>query len=317
MARIPPDGNDILVWGLTETSGAYKNTGVTLPGDPSTDLTITNTVMRNGNGPFKENCLYIPGTENFPTGSSSTRNYVSGANNINPNPPFTVSAWVWVRSTTTLNFATLIGKAYRNPSITTSFTNPFYAISIALSTGSSGLGWQVTTALSSSTRAILDVTDFPIPLFQWCHIGIVHTGTAIRAYLNGCEAIYYSGATQLKTVAAATQSYTDGVNGFGPWIIGAVAATGSSNKEEGNYMIQDVRVANIARPLSYFKGIYKVGTLPINLSSLTQYYKLRAYDTSCPTLTPVTWIDTQVSLANAPIFPCSGPYTPVEVIDSW
>lgn len=106
----------------------------------------------------------------------------------------------------------------------------------------------------------------------------------------------------------------------GGWFIGAVPpylVTSSTNKEEGNYMIQDIRIANVARPLSYFREIYKIGILPTSLSSATQYYKLRAYDLACSTPTPVVWVDTSVSLDNAPAFPCGGPYSDVEVLDTW
>ena len=93
--------------------------------------------------------------------------------------------------------------------------------------------------------------------------------------------------------------------------------TSSATKEEANYSIQDIRIANVVRPLSYFKEIYTVGVLPLNLSPLIRYYKLRAYDTSCTTPTAVVWVDTQISLTNAPAFPCIGPYTAPEVLETW
>jgi hypothetical protein len=319
MTRLNPDGNDQIVWLLNETSGAYRNTGVLSPNSSTTDLTITNSIIRTGAGLFGGNCPQIPGTSNFPTGSSATRNYAAGAKTINIAPPITMSCWVYLRSYTTGNNSAIIGKEYRDSGITSSWAAPFHAISIQTLTANGGGDWTVNVAINNTTQVQLTVTDFPIPLQNWSHIGITHDGTAIRAYLNGCQCIYYSGLTQLNSTAAATLSYTDGTNGFGFWKIGAITATGSGNKEESNAQIQDVRIANIARPLSYFQAIYTLGALPTipGLAAANQYFKLRAYDTSCPTPTPVVWVDTQISLANAPAFPCGGPYTNPEVLDTW
>lgn len=319
MTRITPDANDQIVWLLNETSGPYRNTGVLSPNSSTTDLTITNTITRTGAGPFGVNCVQIPGSTNFPAGSSSTRNYAAGAKTINIAPPITVSCWVYLRSYTTANNSTLIGKEYRDSGITSSWTAPFQAINISTLTSNGGGDWQVAVAINATTNVVLTVTDFLIPVGQWSHIGVTHDGTAIRAYLNGCQCIYYSGATQLNSTATTTISYTDGLNGFGFWRVGAITATGSANREEPNAQIQDVRIANIARPLSYFQFIYSLGALPSipGRAASNQFFKLRAYDTSCPTPTPVVWVDNQISLANAPTFPCTGPYTNPEVLDTW
>lgn len=319
MTRINPDINDQIVWLLNETSGPYRNTGQLSPNSSTTDLTITNTITRTGAGLFGGNCVQLPGTTNFPTGSSATRNYAAGAKTINIAPPITLSCWVYLRSYTTSNATQLVAKEYRDSSLVSSWTAPFQSISIGTLTSNSGGDWIVAVAINNTTSVSLTVTDFPIPLGVWSHIGITHDGTAIRAYLNGCQCIYYSGVTQLNSTAAATISYTDGTNGFGFWKIGAITATGSANKEESNAQVQDVRIANVARSLSYFQLVYALGALPTipGRSASNQYFKLRAYDTSCVTPTSVTWVDTQISLANAPTFPCSGPYTNPEVLDTW
>lgn len=318
MPRIAPDLFDQIVWPLTETSGAYRNVGALSPNDVSTDLTITNTVTRTGNGIFG-NCPQFPANSNFPTGSNTTRNYLAGAKTINIAPPISLSFWVYMRQYTTSNNTTLVGKEYRDSSITSAWSAPFQAINISTQTANGGGDWIAQVAINTTTSVTISVTDFPIPIGVWSHMGITHDGAAIRAYLNGCQCIYYSGGTQLNSVATSTISYTDGTNGFGSWRIGAVTATGSANKEEPIINIQDVRIANIARPLSYFKHIYNVGVLPLRSGGFTtgQFFKLRAYDTSCLTPTPVTWVDTQISLANAPAFPCTGPYTTPEVLDTW
>lgn len=319
MPRIAPDLFDQLVWPLTETSGAYRNVGQLFPNNSSTDLTTVNSVIRTGAGIFGGNCPQIPGTSNFPSGSSSSRNNIIGANIITVSPPLTVSCWVNLRSYRTDQNQTILAKEYRDPSVSgNTWTTPFNAFMIGTATTNSGGDWFCSHAQSSSSQISFTVTDFPIPLGVWSHIGFTHDGSNVRVYLNGCQMIYYSGGVQKTTLASTGLSYTDGVS-YGPWRVGAIQSTGSTNKEEGNCQVQDIRVANVVRPLSYFKRVYLAGALPIPAGQgvNAQYYKLRAYDLSCATPTPVVWVDTQVSLANAPAFPCSGPYSTPEVLETW
>lgn len=321
MPRITPDLNDQLVWTLSETSGNYHNTGQFLPNNSNTDLTIVNSMIRTGTGIFFQNCPQVPGNSNFPSGSSSTRNNIIGANTITVNVPITVSCWVNLRSYRTDQNQTIIAKEYRNPASSgNTWVAPFNNFMIGTTTTNGGGDWFVSVATSASTNGGWTVTDFPIPLGTWSHIGFtIDSNLVLRQYLNGCQMIFYSGSTQNNSTTLTGYSYTDGTNGFGPWRVGAIQSTGSANKEEGNCQVQDIRVANVARPLSYFQKVYAAGALPMVAGTFTnnQFFKLRAYDLSCPTPTSVVWVDTQVSLANAPPFPCSGPYSTPEVLDTW
>jgi len=307
--------------GIQSSAGTFATifgNGINIPAN-GTKLTYslnTTTVLRNGNGIF-DSCPFIPGTGNFPNGSSAIRNYAQGANTIQPAFPMTVSAWVYVRSYNSSNNGSLIAKQYRDTNSTQTWTAPFYAINISMLTTTSGLSWICQFANSTSTQISIQIDDYPIPLSSWSHIGMTYDGTSLKAYLNGTQCIFYTGATQFNSVASsAAISYTDGVNGSGPWKIGAITATGSANKEEANYMIQDIRIANVARPLSYFQNVYKYGIQTIT-PTVQFVYKLQAFDLGCSTPTPVVWTDTQVSLANAPAPSCGGPYSTVEVIGSW
>jgi hypothetical protein len=321
MPRIIPDQYDQLVWTMSETSGNYHNTGQFLPNNSNTDLVITNTVVRTGSGILFPNAIQMPGTCGFPSGSTATRNNAIGANTFTFVPPITVSCWVNLRSYHTDQNQTIFAKEYRNPSLSSnSWVTPFNTWNIATTTTNGGGDWFVQTANSSGSSNTFTVTDFPIPLGQWSHIGFtIDSNLVIRLYLNGCQMVYYSGSSQVNFQQLTGLSYTDGTNGFGPYRVGAVQSTGSANKEEPNAQIQDIRIANTVRTFAYFQKVYAVGALPLLPGSYitTQYYKLRAWDTSCPTPTAVYWVDTQVSLTNAPSFPCSGPYTAPEVVDTW
>jgi len=500
MAKVNPDSNDILVYKLDETSGVYRNTGVTSPNNSLTDLSVSGTIIRTATGIHGGNCPWFPGTGNYPTGASATRNYIFGANTINPQPPFTLSFWLNQRGyINNGSFQQYVRKLFRDHTITNTSASPFFSFEISNASTNSGQDLYFGFSNSATTQTNMTITDFPMPLAQWNHIGMTHDGTNIRAYLNGCQLIRYSGATQLNTLAATTQSivyndvsyaitsstgtYIPGVddignhgdevmtsvslpftvnlygasyssvfassNGFvefgqntnafgfslpnaglGPLInvcerdtttsggglgiftttvgsapnrtfiiewrmnslaggtlnaeikffegldvyetlyttstsvntvsIGIQSAAGgkstvfsnattipaantrliftptssasgylaigatppylvtsSPTKEEANFMISDLRIANIARPLSYFQQIYNYGALPNQLTDQIVYYKLRVYDLSCSTPTPVTWVDTTIRLDNAPVFPCGGPYSDIEIIEWW
>src|SRR5258706_98802 len=135
MTRITPDSHDQLVWLLNETSGAYRNTGSLSPNNATTDLNITNTITRTGAGLFVSNCVQLPGTTNFPTGSTTTRNTVGGGSTITVTPPLTVSCWIYLRSYPASQNSTIFAKEYRNPSLSgNTWTTPFNAIMLGTTT---------------------------------------------------------------------------------------------------------------------------------------------------------------------------------------
>jgi len=177
MPKVSPDNNDILVYNLDETSGAYKNSGSYFPNDPSTDLTVSGTVIRTGTGVHGTDCPYFPGAGNYPSGASSTRNYIYGADTINPDPPITVSLWVNQRNyINNSNFQQYIKKLFREHTTTNTWATPYTAWEISNASGNSGQDLFFSVASSATTRDSFTITDFPMPLAQWNHIGFTFDG---------------------------------------------------------------------------------------------------------------------------------------------
>ncbi len=319
MGFLAPDAADIIRWKLDEQTGVFRNTGASFPNNALTDLTASGSFFRDGNGLDSTNCLYVPGVDDFPTGSSATRNYLVGANTIAPQPPITVSAWVYLRGYNSASDKHIIGKLFRDHTITNNWATPFCAMEITFDSTGTGQNLLFSITVGPTTTTSRTISDFPVPLHQWSHIGMTHDGTNLRCYLNGCQLVTYSAGVQsLATPIVTPIVYTNTTQGG--WFIGAVPpylTLSSTNKEEASMMIQDVRIATVARSLAYFKYIYRLGVLPIYVLNAVQYYKLRAYDSGCPTPTAVIWIDTSISLTNAPALTCGGPYVDLEVLDTW
>ncbi len=138
MGFLSPDAADIIRWKLDEQTGVFRNTGASLPNDALTDLTASGSFFRDANGLDSTNCLYVPGTDDFPAGSSATRNYLVGANTIAPQPPITLSAWIYLRSYNSASHKHIIGKLYRDHTVTSNWATPFWAMQITFDTTGSG-----------------------------------------------------------------------------------------------------------------------------------------------------------------------------------
>jgi len=203
-----------------------------LAGSASTDLSVSGTIIRTGTGVFGGNCPYFPGAGNYPSGASATRNYIFGAENINTQPPFTISFWVNLRSyLNNSNFQQFVKKLFRQHTTTNTWAAPFFSWEVSNGSGNSGQDVYFGCATSPTAQTSKTVTDFPIPLHQWCHIGFTHDGTAMRSYLNGCLLLTYSGATQLQSttmpgsyvlyndvsyaITSSTGTYVSGVTDIG------------------------------------------------------------------------------------------------------
>ena len=294
MGRIAPDSNDVLVYPLNEsvggtrinygtagTAGNLTDYGSPLSGVPS-KLEI--------DGDFKG--MYTPGSIISPN-----KDGASGANSILITPNISVSCWVFIRKYS--GYGQIISKQYTDGA----WSSPFLSIGLYVNNSNDGR-WIAYVTTSGTLRTLLMGTNYIIPQNSWAHVGCTWNGTTLTAYLNG----------------TATGTLVPGGGGIdygtvpGDWFIGSVPDTGTLDSP--SMIIQDLRVANVVRPQSYFQNIYKNGILNSGTGNIptVQYYKLRAYDTVCGT--PIYWISTSPDLTDAPAAPCSS-LGSLEIMDTW
>lgn len=234
MGRIDPDNNDVLVYQLNETSGNIRinygtagsagdliNYGGALNGVPA---------KLNIEGEFRG--MYVPGSI-----ISSNKDGASGANNILITPNISVSAWVFVRKFS--NFGQIFSKQYNDGA----WSSPFLSIGLYINNSNDGR-WIAYVTTSGILRTLLMPTTYALPQCGWAHIGCTWDGTTLRAYLNG---------TQAGTLVPGGGNIDYGLNP-GDWFIGSIPDTGTN--DSSSIIIQDIRVANVVRPQSYFANVY-------------------------------------------------------------
>lgn len=240
MGRIAPDANDVLVYQLNESSGGtrinYGSAGTTgnltdyggvLSGVPS-KLKI--------DGDFKG--MYTPGSI-----ISSNKDGASGANSVLITPEISVSAWVFIRKFS--GYGQIVSKQYTDGA----WSSPFIAIGLYVNNSNDGR-WIAYVTTSGTLRTLLMGTNYIIPQCSWAHVGCTWDGTTLRAYLNG---------TQTATLVPGGGAIDYGITP-GDWFIGSIPDTGTNDSP--SMIIQDVRVANVVRPQSYFANIYYNGFIP-------------------------------------------------------
>lgn len=299
--RVIPDNNDIVVWKLDEVTTPFVNssTSTSAPSHATSDLsTRSGTFVPQQPSPFAAD-----GTNSAlqftATNSSSPRNFISGASGVEPAFPLTISAWIYLRSYGTSGYVEHLFTKQHTAGVWSGGTF-------------STLTMQSFTP-NGSTHAIYmngttgTVAYWTVPLNMWCHVGMTYDGSITKNYLNGTL------VQQWATTGAINWG------GHGPWFIGAIPA-GSGDPEESPLSICDIRIANIARPLSYFQDVFKKGAMTSgNGLPTTTYYKLRAYDLACTTITPVYWISSFLNYSEAPTAPCGSINTlgPIEILETW
>lgn len=307
--RVAPDGNDIVVWKFDEAASPFLNSSTTgFYTSGASQLSVTGTIRFQQPSPFAatgtNSAFQFLGID-----SGSPRNVVSGATTVEPQPPVTFSGWYYIRSYTPNGFNPMYFSKQHTAGVWSGATFAQVEVQGRQYAGQSTAFDFFVVANSNTVDAIVP-NDLTIPLFTWSHIGITYDGTTLNAYING------------NLVGQATStSPPSNINygGHGPWFFGTVPA-GSGDPQEPAFSLCDFRIANVVRPQSYFQNVYRLGATTSGFGApFTTYYKLRAYDTACSTVTPVYWISTSVDYSDAPTAPCGSLATlgPIEVVETW
>jgi hypothetical protein len=303
--RVTPDNNDIVVWKLDDAAAPFINSS-TSGSAPSHAVSDLATLSGTGAGaPRLQQPSPFAGTGSNTAvlfsgnNAGSPRNYILGANNVEPQAPVTFSFWMYMR----IYANGLTQHFFAKQHTAGVWSGVFAQIELQNRTHvSQSTAFDLFAVTATGGGMILDASN-NIPLNVWCHIGLVYDGAFQYGYLNG----------NLVGQTAATGSIVYG--NHGPWFFGG--PLGSGSVEEGAYSICDFRIANVARPQSYFQDVYRKAIMPLtNGNPIVTYYKLRAYDTSCSTPTPVYWVSTSVNYNDAPAAPC-GSLGPIEIMDTW
>jgi len=304
--RIEPDNNDLVVWKLDEAAAPFVNSS-TSPSAPShavSDLaTLSGTVLLQQPSLFaasgNNSCVQFTGSN-----SSSPRNFIAGANNFTLQAPITISFWIYLRAYNTTGFTQ---HPFMKQMNTGNWSSTFGALGLQNRTYTSqSSAWDLFFVTASGGAGTVSAEN-TISLYNWTHVGLTYDGATQIGYING----------SIVATGTASGNINYGTTP-GPWFVGAIPA-GSGNPEEPVCSICDIRIANVARPQSYFQNVYRNGVLSPGTGSnpLSQYYKLRAYDTTCSNSPPVYWVSNGINYNGAPSPPCGGSLGPIEIVQSW
>lgn len=235
MPRIAPDSNDVIVHYLNDTGPTHSNSG---SAGSSGDFTDYGDPVPGVSGLFNASAYYMPGQL-----ISSNHDGSGGANNVVVTPNISISAWIFIRK-----YASGYGAIFNKQYYPGGWSSPYIGIGLYINNTTDGR-WIAYISTSGVLRNLTMAGNYILPVGTWCHIGQTWDGTTLTAYLNG---------TAVGTLVPGGGDIDYGSNG--KWFIGAVPDTGTLDAYP--IIIQDVRVADIVRPQSYFANIYFNGNLP-------------------------------------------------------
>lgn len=240
MVRVAPDSNDVIVMLLNEAGPTRVNAGTAGSAGNWTDH--GSPVMCQG---LFGDAMYIPGSYlvNSTDGSG-------GANDVVITPNISLSGWVYLRRYPTVS-AELFNKQY----FLNGWSTPFLTFGFQMVSSNDGqCDLYITTTASAQGSGTLQTqlrtpTPFVLPARVWTHIGGTWDGTTMKFYVNGNLATQanYTGTIDFNTTAS----------GRGQWYVGGIP--GTSVNQIPTAIFQDIRVANVVRPQSYFANIYYNG----------------------------------------------------------
>jgi len=250
MPRIAPDGYDVLVLPLNDGPGTHVNYGTS--GTPGNWTDYGNPV--SGVQGLLGDAVYIPSTY-----LTTVHDGCGGGNDILVTPNISLSGWVYMRKILDGNSAYAF-EIFNKQYFLNAWSNPFITFGIqleALASGPSG-GWTFYMTVAGILRSVTmgdgNLTGKNLINWgRWCHVGGTWDGTTLIAYLNG---------SMVGSSSAFPGTIDYGTAGNrGQWYTGAVPGSNPTNQNPA-ILVQDIRVANIVRPQSYFANIYYNGFIP-------------------------------------------------------
>jgi hypothetical protein len=235
MSRIAPDGYDVMVFKLDETGPTHINSGTA---GASANLTDFGSPISNAQG-IMGDAMYIPSAYLV-----NSRNGTGGANNTLISPNISLSAWVLIRRGTSYA-AEICSKQY----FLNGWSSPFLTFGFQTHTTSDGQCDLYITLNGTLQTQVRTPAAFPIPVGKWAHIGGTWDGTTSRFYINGSlsASSNFSGVIDYGTLGNR-----------GQWQVGGIV--GTTVNADSPVIIQDIRIASVVRPQSYFANIYYNGT---------------------------------------------------------
>lgn len=308
--RVTPDNNDIVVWKLDESAAPFVNSSTSSNAISTANSNLT---VLSGNAILQQPSPFSAGGTGSAvlfTGnnSGSPRNFISGGNLAQPQPPLTLSGWIFLRTydSTSATQILMAKQQVLNTWSGSSFGSLLMQNRRAISSSQANqFDFAVITTLTNTGADVLIPAELTIPIHTWAHIGLTYDGTNLQAFVNG---------NQVGTAVASPTGNIAYSGTPGPWFFGNIPVGGPN--EEPQYSICDVRIANVVRSQSYFQNIYQNGVLNAGVSSIVTFYKMRAFDVLFTT-TPVYWTDTVISYTNAPASPSGSGLGPIEVLETW
>lgn len=234
MVRIAPDGNDVMVLQLNEAGPTRVNTGTL---GSSANWTDYGSPVSNAQGLLGD-AIYIPSAFLV-----NARNGSGGANDVLVTPNISLSGWVFIR-----RGPSYAGEIFNKQYFLNGWSSPFLTFGFQTnSTGDGQCDLYITLGGVLQTQ-VRTPAAFPMPIYKWTHIGGTWDGTTVRFYVNGSLAASSNFSGTIDYGSAGNR---------GQWYVGGIP--GTSTNADGVVIVQDIRVANITRPQSYFANIYYSG----------------------------------------------------------
>lgn len=242
MPRIAPDGYDVIVIPFNDISTTHTNVGSAGTAADFTDygspVQSCQGFLTIGSGASAGNAMYIPSTYLV-----NARNGSGGGPDTTISPQVSMSAWVYLRKGTTYP-----GELFNKQYFLNGWSNPFLTFGMQFHTTNDGtIDCYIT--FNGVLQSVLRTASYnAVPIGRWCHIGCTFNGTTMKIFINGVEMATgsYSGVPDYGTLGSR-----------GLWYAGG--PPGTTANQDSPTIIQDLRIANIARPQSYFANIYYSG----------------------------------------------------------